>query len=223
MRKIIIGLLLAIIPIAAQANYGKRLCGKRGYICIKAKSGDTWKKLFPNLREEQIVRRINRTNTRLRRGMIIAVPKNLYAISHMEVSPFPRRIEPRGRNLLLINLRLQAFGAYDAYGRLLHWGPVSGGRGWCPDVRRRCGTPRGTFFIISKGGAGCVSTKYPIGRGGAPMPYCMFFYGNYAMHGSFLPGYHASHGCIRMFKEDAKWLNRNFTRRGRGGTIVIVR
>jgi len=223
MRKIIIGILLIIIPVVVLANYGKRLCSKRGYVCIKAKAGDTWRKLFPNQREEQIVRRINRTNTRLRRGMIIAVPKNLYSINHMEVSPFPRRIEPRGRNVLLINLRLQAFGAYDGYGRLLHWGPVSGGKGWCPDVGRRCGTPRGTFRINSKGGAGCVSTKYPVGRGGAPMPYCMFFYGGYAMHGSFLPGYHASHGCIRMFTEDAKWLNRHFVRRGRGGTIVIVR
>jgi hypothetical protein len=225
MPRIIIVILsgLLLISAVAHANYGRRLCGRRGYVCIRAKAGDSWSRLFPNRREQQIVRRINRTNTRLRRGMIIAVPKNLYSISHMEVSPFPHQIEPRGRRILLINLRLQAFGAYDEYGRLLHWGPVSAGKGWCPDVGRRCGTPRGIFSIHSKGGPGCVSSKYPVGRGGAPMPYCMFFYKGFAMHGSFLPGYHASHGCIRMFTEDARWLNRHFTRRGRGGTLVIIR
>ncbi len=216
-------LVLSVISITTLANYGRRLCSKPGYICIRAKNGDTWNKLFPNMRQQQVVRRVNRTNTKMRRGMIIAVPKNLSAVSIMEISPFPRRIEPRGRNVLLINLRLQAFGAYDGYGRLLHWGPVSGGKGWCPDVGRRCGTPRGKFKINSKGGPGCVSSKYPIGRGGAPMPYCMFFYGGYAMHGSCLPGYQASHGCIRMFTEDARWLNRHFVRRGRNGTLVIVR
>lgn len=224
MYKIFFLIISMLICSVSSANYGKRLCDVRGYICIRAKSGDTWKKLFPDQRARQMVRRINRTNTAMRRGMIIAVPKNLYTTDYMEASPFPRRIEPRGgRNILLINLRLHAFAAYDEYGRLLHWGPVSGGKGWCPDVGRRCRTPYGKFYIISKGGAGCVSTKYPVGVGGAPMPYCMFFYGGYAMHGSFLPGYHASHGCVRMFTEDAKWLNHHFVRKGRNGTVVIVR
>lgn len=220
MRSAIVILLLIAIPVAAHANYGQRLCDKRTYACVRAEAGDSWDALFPNPREQQVVRRINRTNTSLRRGMTIAVPKNLYLKNHMEVSPFMRRIDPRGTSVLLINLQLMAFGAYDGRGRLLHWGPVSGGRNWCSDTKRPCGTPRGTFSIQYKGGAECVSSKYPIGRGGAPMPYCMFFSGGYAMHGSYLPGYHSSHGCIRMFPEDAKWLNRHFVS---SDTIVIVR
>jgi len=39
------------------------------------------------------------------------------------------------------------------------------------------------------------------------------------MHGSTLPGYHASHGCIRMFEDDAHWLNKEFTEKG---TIIQV-
>ena len=54
------------------------------------------------------------------------------------------------------------------------------------------------------------------------MPFCMFFYHGYAMHASYLPGYHASHGCIRLFYEDAEWLNKNFVDMGRRGTKVIV-
>jgi lipoprotein-anchoring transpeptidase ErfK/SrfK len=60
-----------------------------------------------------------------------------------------------------------------------------------------------------------VSTAFPRRadgfHGGAPMPYCMHFYRGYALHGSTtVPGYRASHGCIRMFIEDARWLNEEF-------------
>jgi hypothetical protein len=33
---------------------------------------------------------------------------------------------------------------------------------------------------------------------GAPMPFFMRFYAGYGMHEGFIPGYAASHGCIRM-------------------------
>jgi lipoprotein-anchoring transpeptidase ErfK/SrfK len=40
----------------------------------------------------------------------------------------------------------------------------------------------------------------------------MFFHRGYALHGSYdVPGYNASHGCVRMFVKDAKWLNQEFT------------
>ena len=46
-----------------------------------------------------------------------------------------------------------------------------------------------------------------IGKGGAKMPYCMFYDGGYAIHGSYeVQGYHASHGCVRTYIEDARWL-----------------
>jgi len=48
------------------------------------------------------------------------------------------------------------------------------------------------------------------------MPYAMMFYQSsrgiaYWLHGGALPGYRASHGCIRLWKEDAQklceWFN----------------
>jgi lipoprotein-anchoring transpeptidase ErfK/SrfK len=46
------------------------------------------------------------------------------------------------------------------------------------------------------------------------------------MHGSYtVPGYRASHGCVRMFNEDAQWLNKEFITLpggGKRGTRVIV-
>jgi L,D-transpeptidase ErfK/SrfK len=225
LKKIGVFLVIAICFSATNslaAYYGQRLCSAPGYHCIKVRQGDTWATLWPNWDERDIVMRLNRRNIELEAGMIIAVPDNLRNTNRMDISPMPRRIEPYGRGVLIINLGLQAFGAYDEYGYLVHWGPMSGGQNWCPDVGRGCRTITGQFYVFDKKGPQCISSKYPIPEGGAPMPFCMFFYRGYAMHASFLPGHHASHGCIRLFYEDAQWLNQNFIRMGRGGTKVII-
>ena len=215
-------LLFNSIPTAAK-NYAHRLCSIQGYTCIKARRGDTWQKLWPNKKKRRIVMRLNRRNLQLYPGFIIAVPNNLMQINHMDISPLPYAIRPLKTKVVIINLEKHAFGAYDINGYLVHWGPVSAGKGWCPDIQRTCETPRGTFFVFSKGDAYCESAKYPIPEGGAPMPYCMYFFNGYAMHASDLPGFHASHGCVRMFYEDAKWLNEYFVKMGPRGTRVIVK
>lgn len=98
------------------------------------------------------------------------------------------------------------WGAYED-GDLVADGYANGGNHWCGDIHRRCHTPQGVFRIQSKGGASCRSKKFPVGRGGAPMPYCMFFSGGYAIHGSPRLTYaNVSHGCIRVSYEAANWL-----------------
>lgn len=115
------------------------------------------------------------------------------------------------------NLRWQAI----SNGHVVRSGRASGGRGYCPDIHRSCRTPSGTYSVISKGGPGCRSSRYPVGHGGAPMPYCMFFSRYYALHGSYdVPHRNASHGCIRLIPSDARWLNHNFVRIG---TTVVVK
>jgi L,D-transpeptidase ErfK/SrfK len=207
---------------AARKTYASELCAYEGFTCIKIKKGDTWEKFFPNADERKIVKRLNRTNTKLRNHKMIVVPDNLSEIEHMDLSPYPNTVPPleSGARQVIIKLNLQAFGAYDGDGHLVHWGPISGGKGWCPDVGRACNTKTGSFKIMRKGNASCASSKYPIGKGGAKMPYCMFYHGGYAMHGSTLPGHHASHGCIRMYADDAKWLNQEFTTSGKTRVII---
>lgn len=110
---------------------------------------------------------------------------------------------------------------YDRSGELVGSGRASGGKSYCADVRRACKTPVGSFKVYSMGGPGCISKKFPIGKGGAPMPYCMFFHGGYAIHGSYdLPNHNASHGCIRVAPSAARWLQKNVMEYG---TKVIVR
>ena len=211
--------------VARTITYGEKLCvNNPQFACYKAQKGDTWEKLFSDSNQRDLVMRVNRQNTLLGRGEIIAVPNNLYA-SPLDYSPVSKQITPPtpGDKTIIISIKKLSFGAYDENGNLQYWGPVSTGRGYCPDMKgHSCHTARGQFTIYRKEGAHCVSTKFPVGRGGAPMPYCMFFKGGFAMHGSYeVPGYNDSHGCVRMFVNDAKWLNEDFTKNPKSVRIVI--
>lgn len=125
-------------------------------------------------------------------------------------------------NTFVFNPNTHSWSAIDDSGNVVRSGRASGGRGYCPDSGKHCKTPAGTFHIISKGGPGCKSSLYPIGRGGSPMPWCMFFSKYYAIHGSYeVPkNANASHGCIRVTPGDANWLSHHFVRIG---TTVIVK
>lgn len=219
---------LSVLPKITLATeyYNKQLCSdQKQYTCIKIKKGDTWEKLFPDPQKQDIVKKINRMNIRLSPGMTIAIPNNLdQNPDQLLFAPFPTRIATSGRTVIIVDLTTKAFAAYNIFGLLVHWGPVSGGRGWCPDTGSGCNTPLGVHYVQSKGGAGCISSKFPIPDGGAPMAYCMYFHGGYALHASELPGYNASHGCVRLFREDAEWLNKNFVdTNAKTATEVIVR
>lgn len=123
-------------------------------------------------------------------------------------------------NTFIFNPNTLVWKAVDDNGHVVRTGRGSGGRKYCSDIHRSCKTPSGVFRIMSKGGPGCRSSRYPVGRGGAPMPYCMFFTKLYAVHGSYeVPSYNASHGCIRVQPTDANWLSHNFMRIG---TKVVV-
>lgn len=204
----------------AQRYYGAYLCKYAGFTCVKIHRGDTWEKLFPNKRNREIVMRLNRTNMPVRYRTWIVVPTQLHNLNYLSLSPFPEYRNTDNKKLIVVDLTQQAFAAYDKKGELLHWGPISGGKGYCPDTGTRCATITGNFRILRKQNEDCVSSKFPLEtNGGAPMPYCMHFHGGFALHGSTLPGYNASHGCVRLFFSDAKWLNKNFASIG---TRVIV-
>lgn len=214
---------LSIVVFIFSKNYSHRFCSKIGYSCIRVRKGDTWKSLWPNAKQRDIVMRLNRRNLKLYPGLVIAVPNDLLHLDNVDIAPLPYNIKPLKSNAIIISLKTQSFGAYDQDGYLVHWGPASGGKGWCPDINRSCETVTGTFFIHSKKDINCISKTFPVPKGGASMPYCMFFYEGYAIHAGDLPGKHISHGCVRLFFEDAKWLNTSFIKVGHKGTIVVVK
>lgn len=218
-----IACLLALGAVStAQAAFIDALCDDPGFECVQAKKGDTWGRLFPNPDERDLMLRINRRNTELRKGQRIAVPRDLSSANLMDFAPFPAQIEPSKTSRVVVNKKELAWGAYDSDGALVYWGPISSGRGYCEDTNEECETPAGTFLAFRKEGSECASTVYPVGEGGAPMPYCVFFNGGIALHGSpEVPGYNASHGCVRLFVEDAEWLNESFIEIGRTRVMVV--
>jgi len=211
--RIIAGICIFSLSSICFATYGSMLCKNNPDVsCHVVRGGESWNSLFPNDEQRDLVMRLNRMNIRLHPGMVIAIPKNFNGLDKMRIAPFAKQINASGRKLILVSLEQLAWGAYDEQGVLQNWGPVSGARGYCPDIGQGCHTPHGYFTIYEKEGPGCVSSKFPVGEGGAPMPYCMFFHGGFALHGSYeVPGYNASHGCVRMYPDDAKWLNQEFT------------
>jgi hypothetical protein len=223
--------LIVSLPTHSQTRFGEELCKQSDYMCITTKAGDTWDTLFPEPQTCDLVKRINRMNVALRKGMTIAVPRNIDKISIYDVSPFPRYIESDGEKIIFVDQSQLAFGAYDEQGQLVWWGPISSGSGRCGAIDGNCLTPSGSFRIIRKQDIDCISTVFPKrangNNGGAIMPYCMHFLRGFALHGSeSVPGYRDSHGCVRMFIEDARWLNEEFIELpgagGMKGTRVIV-
>lgn len=60
----------------------------------------------------------------------------------------------------------------------------------------------------------------------APMPWSIFYYGGYAIHGTYATsrlGRPASHGCIRLHPKNAEKLFRLVQEHGRSNTIIRVK
>lgn len=218
-----IALLLITLPgMVSAERFGEGYCNVPGYFCLTVRSGDSWDSLFPYEKHKDLVMRLNRMNIRLRPGMRIAVPKDIDFVTLDAIAPFEQAIDPDYTNRIVIKLDALAWGAYDKEGRLVKWGPLSGGKAYCADVKSPCPTLTGDFIVHRTGTVKCKSKKFPVGKGGAKMPYCMFYDGGYAIHGSYeVPGYHASHGCVRTYIEDARWLREEFVHKG--WTRVIIR
>jgi hypothetical protein len=176
------------------------------------KGNQSWQSLFPDPTDRGIVMRINRTNSELYPGKVLQVPTDLIYNNLLAYSPFPRTVQALGEKVIVFDPKKHAWGAYAASGDLIRWGPATGGKDWCDDVDSACQTDTGIFRIYSVGNSDCVSTKFPVPEGGAPMPYCMYFNGGQALHGSpggVLKG-NVSHGCVRLFVQDAEWLRYDF-------------
>lgn len=124
----------------------------------------------------------------------------------------PAATAPAGERRLVIRLGAQRF-SYSEGGRVLRGGPVSTGR-------RGYGTPTGSYRVQGKN-RHKVSSLYA-GSNGRPasMPYAIQFRGNYFIHQGRLPGYPASHGCVRLRGGDAQFL---FSRLRPGDPILITR
>lgn len=117
------------------------------------------------------------------------------------------QLAPEGPVLVVVNIATQRLVAY-RNGVPIAVSTVSTGR---PGYS----TPTGVFTILQKRVHHRSSTY-----NNAPMPYMQrLTWAGVALHGGNLPGYPASHGCIRLPHEFAKLL---FDQTALGMTVVIV-
>lgn len=165
---------------------------------------------------------INRVSpSLLRKGRVLVMPDTLLP-DPLAYSPYPYNLPGFDSipKLVLISRRVQAFALYE-YGQQLRWGPVSSGKKSTP-------TPAGLFHANFR-----AERKISTENSSWIMPWYTNFYARrgIAMHQYFLPGYPASHACVRMQLWDAlfifNWaeLNRFSSRTGaviKPGTPVIL-
>jgi lipoprotein-anchoring transpeptidase ErfK/SrfK len=143
-----------------------------------------------------VVLKLNRVDAgHLRPGDTLMIPEPVTNIS--DLSPFPREVEtardiPR---LLFVSRRVQAFGAYE-FGRLVRWGPTSTGKRSTP-------TPAGLYH---------TNWRSKATRSTVNSAWLLRWYFNLdnakgiSIHEYELPGYPASHSCVRLLAEDAAWF-----------------
>jgi hypothetical protein len=112
-------------------------------------------------------------------------------------SPFPKEWPAVAEHpkFIVVHQPMQAFAAYES-GRLVRWGPVSSGRKETP-------TPSALFNLTWR------SRKRASTDNAA---WVLEWYFNFvnargvSFHQFDLPGYAASHACVRMLQRDAQWL-----------------
>jgi hypothetical protein len=139
------------------------------------------------------INRIDRDN--LKSGMTIIIPKNIDDIKQWQY--MPNRINTANSipKLIIVSQPIQAFGVYEN-GFLVYSGLISSGK-------ELSQTPGGLFFVNWKGEE-VISTfddewilKWNMNIDNLA---------GISMHQYSLPGYPASHSCIRMTEADAYWL-----------------
>jgi hypothetical protein len=140
--------------------------------------------------------KINRLDLRhIRKGDSLIVA--LAPADSLRFSPFPLQADAASAlpKLLLVSVRVQAFAAYES-GRLKRWGPTSTGREETPTPPRLYHTNWKDKERVSTFNDEWQLTWY----------VNLDNFLGISLHQYELPGRPASHSCVRLLEEDARWL-----------------
>ncbi|RYD51387.1 MAG: murein L,D-transpeptidase [Sphingobacteriales bacterium] len=161
---------------------------------------DTGYKAFKTVftkEQQRIILALNRIDaSHLGRKDSLVVP-DTFMTDFLLYAPYPQSLPQAKdiRKMVLFSYPVQAFAAYEN-GRLVRWGPTSMGKKSTP-------TPTGLFFANWK----ALETHSTVDPSWVlKWNFNVSNKGGVGWHLYDLPGYPASHSCMRLLKEDAQWL-----------------
>lgn len=147
--------------------------------------------------EQYTILALNRLDKKNRwRADTLIIPEKLSS-DFLIYSPFPKKIDALSdvKKMVFFSYAYHAFAAYEN-GNLKKWGPSSLGKENSP-------TNKGLTFTNWKSEM-ATSTVDPSWKLG--WNFNIYNHDGIGWHQYDLPGYHASHSCLRLLNEDAKWL-----------------
>jgi len=167
------------------------------YQLIATKDNSEWLRSLPSGDTLDVILALNRIDRSSLLKIDTLIMPDTIGIGIELFSPYPENIDELHaiKKILLVSYYTQAFAVYEN-GMQIRWGPGSLGKQSTP-------TPIGLFSTNWKSKS-TIST--------VDSSWVMDWYFNIAnfrgvsMHQYSLPGYPASHACIRLYEKDAYWL-----------------
>jgi hypothetical protein len=187
---------LTAISDSLEKEFSKR---PPAYKILYLKRGNSYSKLVNKFGHKgtELVLALNRIDQKnLRRRDSLVVP-DTFITNWKYYSPFPLKVEEAFQipKLIIVSQRIQAFAAYQL-GNLISWGPTSTGKEETP-------TPNGLFHTNWKAEE---TTSTFDDEWTLKWNFNLDNFEGVALHQYEMPGYPASHSCVRLYEKDAKWI-----------------
>lgn len=170
------------------------------YIPLKVKGKDSaYKYISQHITGDSltILLHLNRIDKKYLRGMDTLVVPTIFTGNLLDYAPFPKHLAilDSVKKMFIFSYSIQAFAVYEN-GKLIKWGATSMGK-------KSTQTPTGLHFTNWRGRKihSSVNSSWVL-------EYNFNIMNSYGVgwHQYELPGYPASHACLRLFMDDAKWL-----------------
>lgn len=169
------------------------------FVFPKGRKDSAWAEFNTKYSEDEryMILALNRLDSKNKKSAdTLVVPTKIEA-DFRSYSPFPARLEVLKdvQKMVIFSYPIQAFAVY-SNGNLEKWGPTSMGKKKTP-------TKTGLTFANWKKelSISTVSDEWKL-----PYNFNIFNHEGIGWHEYLLPGYPASHSCLRLLKKDAQFL-----------------
>lgn len=145
----------------------------------------------------KIILAVNRVDAAKWQRLDTLIVPDTFLTDFMAYAPFPKQLSSiqQVHKMIFYSQSIQAFGAYEN-GQLVRWGPISTGKKSTPTPNYLYHTNWRSKKTISTIDDEWIMEWY----------FNMGNFSGVSMHQYEMPGYPASHACVRLYKEDAMWF-----------------